>query len=209
MDFTLEDISDDEIARRRAVFEPLVASVRDLVDAVIRTEVDDDVIADARRTVADVVDTLRARQMDGSYGVRYTSDLVGMAWGNAVMGMRNAIAPPVHSEPDGRGVRATFTLGAAYEGPPGHVHGGVCALVLDQVLGEAAAVDNEASYTGTIEFRYLRPTPLGRLVARAEIVERVGRKKTVRGTLSDAEGVTVEAEGLFIVPKDPPTVGVR
>ena len=35
MDFTLEDIPDDEIARRRAVFEPLVASVRDLVDADI------------------------------------------------------------------------------------------------------------------------------------------------------------------------------
>lgn len=204
MDFTLEDISDDEIARRRAVFEPLVASVRELVDAVIRTEVDDEVIFDAQRTVSGVVDALRAQQMDGAYGVRYTSNLVGMAWGNAVMGMRNAIAPPVHSTPDGGGVRAEFTLGAAYEGPPGHVHGGVCALVLDQVLGEAAAADNQASYTGTIEFRYLRPTPLGQLVARAEIVERTGRKKTVRGTLSDARGITVEAEGLFIVPKDVP-----
>lgn len=206
MDFTLEDISDDEMARRRAVFEPLVASVRELVDAVIRTEVGDEVIAEAQRTVAGVVDSLRAHQMDGAYGVRYTSRMVGMAWGNAAMGMRNALAPPVYSEREGNAVRAEFTLGAAYEGPPGHVHGGVCALVLDQVLGEAAAADTEASYTGTIEFRYRRPTPLGQLVARAEIVERNGRKKTVRGTLSDADGVTVEAQGLFIVPKSPPAL---
>ena len=81
MDFTLEDISDDEIARRRAVFEPLVSSVRELVDAVIRTEVDDEVILDAQRTVSGVVDALRAQQMDGAYGVRYTSNLIGMAWG--------------------------------------------------------------------------------------------------------------------------------
>ena len=74
MDFTLEDISDDEIARRRAVFEPLVASVRELVDAVIRTEVDDEVIVDAQRTVSGVVDALRAQQIDGAYGcLLYTS----------------------------------------------------------------------------------------------------------------------------------------
>ncbi|MGC4933954.1 PaaI family thioesterase [Gordonia sp. DT30] len=202
MQFTLEDISDEEIARRRSVYEPLTDSVRQLIDAVIRTEVDDDVITQARTRIDELVADLRAEQMDGPYGVRYTPEFVGMPWGNAVVGLRNAIAPPLHTRHDGDEVSAEFTLGAAYEGPAGHVHGGICAMVLDHVLGEGASIDNVPCYTGTISVRYLRPTPLGPLTARASIVAREGRKKTVRGTLADAGGITVEAEGVFIEPRN-------
>ncbi|NDK90337.1 PaaI family thioesterase [Gordonia desulfuricans] len=202
MQFTLEDITADEIDRRRGVYGPLTDSVRDLIDAVIRTEVDAADIDVARRRIDEVVADLRSRQIDGSYGVRFNTDAVGMPWGNAVMGVRNAIAPPVRTVADREGVTAEFTLGAAYEGPAHHVHGGVCAMVLDQVLGEAAAADDIPCFTGTITVTYRRPTPLGALSARAEIVDRDGRKKIVRGTLSDADGVTAEAEGVFIVPKN-------
>lgn len=204
MDFTLEDISESEIARRRAVYEPLADSVRELIDAVIRTEVDDDTIMHARSRVDDIVADLRQRQIDGSFGVRHTRDFIGMPWGNAVVGIRNALAPPVRTYRDGDAVCADFSLGAAYEGPPGHVHGGVCAMVLDQLLGEGASVDNVVCYTGTISIRYLTPAPLGPISARAELVGRDGRKKYVHGTLSVGEVVTAEAEGIFIVPKDLP-----
>lgn len=204
MQFTLEDITDDEIARRRALYEPLTESIRDLIDVAIRTEVADDVINDAQRRIEEVVTMLRAAQCDGSYGVRFTRDHVGMPWGNAVIGARNAIAPPLRTVYDADEVSARFTLGAAYEGPGGHVHGGVCAMILDQVLGEAAALDHTPCFTGTISVRYLRPTPLGELTSRASVVSRDGRKKIVRGTLATADGVTVEAEGVFITPKDRP-----
>ncbi|MFW0795467.1 PaaI family thioesterase [Gordonia sp. CPCC 205515] len=202
MEFTLEDISDAEIARRRALFEPLTDAVRGLIDATIRTEVDDDTIRDVQQMIADATDRLRAAQIDGAYGVRYTADMQGMPWGNAVIGVRNAIAPPLRTvrHPDGL-VSTDFVLGAAYEGPPGCVHGGVAALLLDQVLGEAASADQAPGYTGTISVRYLRPTPLGALHSEAIIVERQGRKKIVRGSISDADGQTVTAEGVFIVPK--------
>ena len=55
MEFVREDISEDEVVRRRAAIEPLTDTVRDLIDAVIRTEVSDDVIAEARRRVDDIV----------------------------------------------------------------------------------------------------------------------------------------------------------
>ena len=42
MEFTLEDISEAEVARRRDLYAPLADTVRDLIDAVIRTEVGDD-----------------------------------------------------------------------------------------------------------------------------------------------------------------------
>jgi hypothetical protein len=52
-------------------------------------------------------------------------------------------------------------LGAAYEGPPGHVHGGVAALVLDHLPGEAAADPESPRLTGTISFRYVLRHPTG------------------------------------------------
>ncbi|MDS1113205.1 PaaI family thioesterase [Gordonia westfalica] len=200
MEFILEDISEDEVARRRDVYTPLTDTVRDLVDAVIRTEVGEDALADARQRIAAIVADLRSEQMDGPYGVRHTRENTGMAWGNAVIGVRNALAPSLDVEHVDDGVRSEFTLGAAYEGPPGQVHGGVCAMLLDHLLGNAASYEG-ACYTGTITLRYLRPTPLGTLTARAWVTEETGRKRIARGTISDAEGVTCEAEGVFIVPR--------
>ncbi|WP_040509910.1 PaaI family thioesterase [Gordonia soli] len=203
MEFTLEDISDEEIMRRRALYEPFTDSVRDLIDAVIRTEVDDATVRQAQAEIAGVVQRLRTQQMDGAYGVRYTADKKGMAWGNAVIGLRNAIAPPLVLRPgDDGGVVTDATLGAAYEGPSGLVHGGVCAMLFDHVLGEAASVDGIPCFTGTISVRYLRPTPLGPIRIDAAISGRDGRKKIVRGTLSGPDGVTAEAEGIFIVPRE-------
>ncbi|MEO9327839.1 PaaI family thioesterase [Gordonia aurantiaca] len=200
MEFILEDISEAEVERRRGVYTPLTDTVRDLVDAVIRTEVSEDVLDDARRRIAEVVKDLRSEQMDGPYGVRHTRENTGMAWGNAVIGVRNALAPPLRVEHVEGGVRCDFTLGAAYEGPPGCVHGGVCAMLLDHLLGNAASVEGPC-YTGTITIRYLRPTRLGALSAHAWVTEETGRKRFAKGAISDAEGVTCEAEGVFIVPR--------
>jgi acyl-coenzyme A thioesterase PaaI-like protein len=125
-----------------------------------------------------------------------------MPWGNPVIGLRNPIAPPLVIRPsaDG-GIHTDFHLGAAYEGPPGHVHGGVSALILDHVLGEAASSAQNPRLTGTISMRYLRTTPLGDLHAEARIVRTEGVKTFAVGHIADADGVTVEAEGVFITPK--------
>lgn len=54
------------------------------------------------------------------------------------IGLRNAMAPPMEIHQDGQGRHwSEFTLGEAYEGPPGLVHGGIGALVFDHILGEA------------------------------------------------------------------------
>ncbi len=97
--------------------------------------------------------------------------------------------------------RADFYLGAAYEGPPGHVHGGVSAMVLDHVLGEAPSDGINPRFTGTISMRYVRATRLGNLHVEARIVRTEGVKTFAVGHLADEEGVTVEAEGVFIQPK--------
>ena len=95
---------------------------------------------------------------------------------------------------------STSELGAAYEGPPGHLHGGYGALVLDHLLGALASYNDPdtPAATGTISFRYQRPTRLGPVHAEAEIKGTDGRKIFVVGHLADAEGVTITAEGVFI-----------
>jgi acyl-coenzyme A thioesterase PaaI-like protein len=196
------DVSSAEVERMRAVYEPLAASVRELIDATIRTEVDADTVDAVRADIDAATARLRSTQCDGPFGVRFTTGGDRMAWGNPVIGIRNPIAPPLTIERSADdAVFTDFHLGAAYEGPPGHVHGGVSALVLDHVLGEVAADAETPRFTGTITLRYLRPTRLGRLHAEARITRTDGFKAYAAGHLADDEGITVEAEGIFIQPK--------
>jgi acyl-coenzyme A thioesterase PaaI-like protein len=196
------DVSAAEVDRMRAVYGALAESVRELIDATIRTEVDADTVAAVKAEIDAATARLRSQQCDGPFGVRYTTGGESMAWGNPVIGIRNPIAPPltIHRGADDR-MFTDFHLGAAYEGPPGHVHGGVSALVLDHVLGEVAAHAEHPRFTGTITLRYLRPTRLGRLHAEARITRTDGVKAYASGHLADDEGITVEAQGVFIQPK--------
>jgi len=187
-------------------YESLATSVRRLIDATIRTEVGHDVIAAATATIDSVTSELGAAMMPGSFGQRAVNDGQGPASGNVVIGPRNPSAPPlvIHHESDGL-VWTEFTLGAAYEGPPGHVHGGVSAMILDHVLGATAHKPGRPAYTGTLTLRYHRPTPLQRaLRAEAWIENAEGVKTFAVGQISDAAGVTVSAEGIFIHPRADP-----
>jgi acyl-coenzyme A thioesterase PaaI-like protein len=203
LEFIREDLPTAEMERLRGIYEPLTKSVRELIDATIRTEMDEATVSEVTAQIEAATARLRDSQLPGPFGVRYTREGLGMAWGNPVIGVRNPIAPPVDLEFDESGrVRADFHLGAAYEGPPGHVHGGVCALVLDHVLGEVASGGlTRPSFTGTISCRYLRGTPLGDLHTEATIERIDGVKTFAVGHLADAQGITVEAEGVFIIPK--------
>jgi hypothetical protein len=202
LDFTLENISAEDLQRLRAVYEPLAQSVRELIDATIRTEVDAAVVAAAKAEIDSATARLRRKQVDGSFGVRYLKSGERMAWGNAVIGIRNPMAPPLVIQRDDSGKTwSDFHLGAGYEGPPGHVHGGVAALLLDHLLGEAASDGINPRLTGTISFHYVRATRLGDLHAEAVTTRTDGVKTYATGHLADDEGVTVEAEGVFIQPR--------
>ncbi|HEY1840562.1 MAG TPA: hotdog domain-containing protein [Mycobacterium sp.] len=202
LDFTLENISAEDVDRLRAMYGPLTESVRELIDATVRTEVNEAAVTAAKAEIDSATARLRHTQVEGSFGVRYLASGERMAWGNAVVGLRNPIAPPVHIHRDATGKSVCdFHLGAAYEGPPGHVHGGVAALVLDHLLGEAASDGINPRLTGTISFRYVRATRLGQLHAEAAVTRTEGFKTYAIGHLADDEGITVAAEGVFIQPR--------
>ena len=202
MQFIYEPISNDEAQRQRVVYEPLTDAVRELLDATIRTQADAETVAQARQAIEAVTATLRASQIDGPFGVRFTHEGEGQSWGNPVVGIRNPMAPPltIHRDDDLR-CWSEFELGAAYEGPPNHVHGGVSALILDHILGEVASAGlTKPLFTGTITMKYLRGTPLGPLRSEAWIDRVDGIKTYAKGFIADADGPTVQAEGVFIQP---------
>ncbi|MFG1934012.1 PaaI family thioesterase [Mycobacterium sp. NPDC048908] len=182
----------------------LAASVRRLIEATIRTEVDQTTVAAVKDKVDWATAQLSGALMPGSFGVQCSPDGQSIAWGNVVVGLRNPVAPPLTIRHDADGVVSTeFTLGAAYEGPPGQVHGGICALILDHVLGATAHLPGKPAYTGTLTLRYLRGTPLGQPLRAQAHVDRVdGAKIFAVGHIADENGVTVQAEGVFIHPKE-------
>lgn len=202
MDFGFDMITEDEYQRQRALYGPLTEAVRKLVEASLHTEVDEHTVRDAQARIEAVAEMLNSRQRAVTSTLRHEGTGRPLAWANPAVGLRNAIAPPmvIHHEDDGR-CWSEFTLSGAYEGPPGWVHGGICALVLDHLLGEAASEGlTQPKFTGTISLRYLRGTPLGLLRAEAFVERSEGVKTFARGYLMDADGTTVEAEGVFIRP---------
>lgn len=202
MDFTFDVIAADEHDRLHSVYSPFTQAIRNLIDASIHTGVDDATISDAQAAIEAVTATLESVRHTGTGRLRHEDTGRPVVWANPVIGMRNAIAPPLIIHHDGTGrCWSDFELGAAYEGPPGWVHGGICALVLDHILGEAASSGlMKPQFTGTISCKYLRGTPLGPLRAEAFTERRDGIKTFARGYLRDAAGITVEAEGVFIMP---------
>ncbi|MDV7243254.1 MULTISPECIES: PaaI family thioesterase [Rhodococcus] len=125
----------------------------------------------------------------------------GVTRHDPVTGPENALAPPVVLEglADGS-VQGTVTLTIPYQGPPGHVHGGVSALLLDHVLGVANAWGGKSGMTAQLSTRYHRPTPLFEpLTLTGKLIGVDGRKISTVGDIRTADGqVCVSVEGLFI-----------
>jgi acyl-coenzyme A thioesterase PaaI-like protein len=110
------------------------------------------------------------------------------------------MAPPVDYEfRDGK-LLGRGTFHAAYEGPPGYVHGGWIALAFDEILGMANIASGHPGMTGRLTVRYKRPTPLHTELHFEGWTEQVdGRRLITRGTLAADGVVTAEAEGLFVI----------
>ncbi len=94
------------------------------------------------------------------------------------------------------------TLDWRYEGPFTYAHGGVSALLLDQIMGYAAAAAGHPGVTGRLEVRYRATVPLGQpLRLQAGLIDVLGVRAAVRGSISLAaapDDALVEAEGRFL-----------
>ena len=98
--------------------------------------------------------------------------------------------------------RAWF--GARTLGPPGHVHGGAMAAVLDEAMGAAAWMNGHFVVAAEITIRFLGMLPLGTdTIVEASIEKVDGRKVYVRATMKNPSGqIVTEGQGLFVILKE-------
>ncbi len=104
-------------------------------------------------------------------------------------------------EPDGTVVIDPLVIDAAFEGYPGHVHGGVVTAVLDEAAGWACTMAS-GHLLFTVEFtvRFRRPVPGDTpLRLEASCLESRRRISTGRAVILGGEGkVLAEGAGRFV-----------
>lgn len=193
-----------ELAESRlAALCGLSRQTRDLMDAVAQTEVGEDELLAVTAELAALTERLSTLARTTPQPFEIGPDGTLRHLGNAVTGEANPHALPLIVEvvPEG-GVRADVTFRPLHEGPPASVHGGISAMILDHLLGQAVASAGFAGMTGTLTVRYRQPVPYGKpLLATAEHTRSEGRKTWADGRISLDDGTPlVEATGLFITP---------
>jgi acyl-coenzyme A thioesterase PaaI-like protein len=189
-----------------AAVTELGTALRDLVDASVLTTVPADELRAAAVDARAVTARLAAARRPATQLPVLDDPLVFRRVYNPVSGVGSALAPPVTIRRVEGGVVAEATLGAAYEGPPGYVHGGMSSLLMDQLLGSAAIAAGLWGMTVRLELDYRRPVPLSTpLSMQAQVTEAAGRKCVVTGTIATAaapDRTLVEARGVFVMPRE-------
>jgi acyl-coenzyme A thioesterase PaaI-like protein len=99
-------------------------------------------------------------------------------------------------------VRAWF--GPRALGPPGHVHGGAMAAVLDEAMGAACWMNGHSVVAAQISISFLGMLPIGTETTVEAWIDKIdGRKVHLRAHMKNPSGQIVsEGRGLFVVLKD-------
>ena len=202
-DLALRDVEwTPELVERRNAVAELGDALRELSASAISSEVDADAIRAATVSARGLAATLASRRRRINERSSIDDLRRGQRPYNPVVGIGNPVAPPLHIEYVDDAAVGTCTLDARYEGPLTYAHGGVSALLLDQIMGYAAAAAGHPGVTGRLEVRYRAAVPLGRpLRLEARLIDVLGVRATIRGSIgldADSASPLVEAEGRFL-----------
>ncbi|HVZ82567.1 MAG TPA: PaaI family thioesterase [Terracidiphilus sp.] len=92
------------------------------------------------------------------------------------------------------------TISNPYEGPPGYVHGGIIATLLDEAMSKAVRAQGLIAMTRHLEVDYRLPVPsCAPIRIEGRVVRGEGRKHWAEAQILDADGrALARGEGLFI-----------
>ncbi|MCY3851893.1 MAG: PaaI family thioesterase [Acidimicrobiaceae bacterium] len=212
--------------------EELNQAVRELIEVVRTADLDQVDLADPIAQIRGARDDLRARVVPGmrmqsslvyeapaadapegepetlappaAFGAEHPSDFFPYS---PLVGLLNPISPPVAMRRVAAGghfeIHGEVTFGAAFNGPPDCVHGGVIAALFDELLGSTCVVNDIGGYTGTLTVVYRTPTPLGTPLQMRGWHDRSERRKVfAKGTLHSGDALCAQAEGIFVQSDD-------
>lgn len=197
------------------------ANLRRVIANLRKTKAPAALLGEVERELAAIADRLAPYDHPGPYAQarlvlpdeiaapeRNTDDPAEFFPYSPIVGPKNAVAPPVEFRLVDREFHAEHVFDAPYNGPPTAVHGGVIALVFDELLGCLGAMLGVGGFTGTLTVRYRSLTPLHRPIRMRSWIDREeGVKVFIKGTMhtrdegADEDRLCAEAEGIFIRPK--------
>lgn len=199
--------------------DELVAETRRLLRAIRRNRVDPTTRAAATRAIATAAEALETTAMDGPFWqTGYTAfeqidfdniEPIDIFRFSPAVGSDNPIASPIDLRVEGNTVEGTIVVDETKVGPPFDiVHGGVIALIYDDLIGLAAMIGSGGGLTASLTIDYRKPTPaMQPIEVRAWFEAAEGRKLTARGEMRHNGVLLNEARGLFVQPTQfPPPV---
>jgi acyl-coenzyme A thioesterase PaaI-like protein len=179
----------------------LATSLRALIDATMTIEaVDDETLLDIASEVDQLTVRLGGGRAEGpGYQPRDHGDYLPRS---PIVGEASPLSPRIDWEAVDGAVEGRGVFGAAYEGPPGYVHGGWIACAFDEMLGIANINAGHPGMTARLTIHYRRPTPLFREVRFRAWVDRTeGRRIMSRAEVWADDVLTAEADGVFVQPR--------
>ena len=194
----------------------LTERVRQLVEAVVLTDVPPDELAAAGDRIEAITEMLRSRQRPDHFHLvrhpdgrveslrqagsgRLNPQAVPVEW------LHRPTEPPPGTPPSSVEVLARCRFTAAHGGSPGRTYGGVVALVLDEVTGVALRAAGATGLTVALNVSLRGAVPLGVPVdIAARYTGGEGRKSFGTAAMTVGGTVVAEAEVLWVAERAGP-----
>ena len=182
----------------------LAIATRALNEKLVSTDIDPELAAALTEKIEGLAAELsQAQQVNGlvdmaKRGQRGTIDDV-MGELVSVGGRSHPCSPELRWQEASNRITGTVKFSQAFEGPPGHVHGGWVAGVLDHLMGMTHVRKGHPGMTGGLTVRYLKPTPLNQVIeVSAQATELDDKRTEVKAEMRFGETTTAKAEAIFV-----------
>ena len=182
----------------------LASATRALNEKLVSTDIDPELAAALTQKIEGLAAELsQAQQVTGlvdmaKRGQRGTIDDV-MGELVSVGGRSHPCSPELRWQEASNRITGTVKFSQAFEGPPGHVHGGWVAGVLDHLMGMTHVRTGHPGMTGGLSVRYLKPTPLNQVIeVSAQATELDDKRTEVKAEMRFGETTTAKAEAIFV-----------
>ena len=182
----------------------LASATRALNEKLVSSDITPELAAELTEKIEDLTtEVSQAEQVDGlvdmaKRGERGTIDDV-MGELVSVGGRSHPCSPELLWQEASNRITGTVRFSQTFEGPPGHVHGGWVAGVLDHIMGMTHVRTGHPGMTGGLFVRYLKPTPLNQVIdVSAEATELDDKRTEVKAEMRFGETTTAKAEAIFV-----------
>ena len=198
----------DDMGSQEATYwqarQRLASATRALNEKLVSTDIDPELAAALTEKIESLTAGLsQAQQVTGlvdmaKRGQRGTIDDV-MGELVSVGGRSHPCSPELRWQEASNRITGTVKFSQAFEGPPGHVHGGWVAGVLDHIMGMTHVRTGHPGMTGGLSVRYLKPTPLNQVIeVSAQATELDDKRTEVKAEMRFGETTTATAEAIFV-----------